>query len=322
MNKGRKKNRIVLLYEKYLSENISRSEYDELFDFLQSEENQRLISDMIDDSVPSYLEGLTDKKSDAFTPEQNSIVRTGEGRRRKYYQLSIAASILLILMATVLYYVNRSAQMMIYTTGNHETMRVELPDGSAVVMNANSELKFSKKLVKAEHRMVEFSGEGYFDVVRQDGKLFTVRTGSVDVDVLGTEFNLESRRDFTHVFLKSGKVVLHSDLFDPVELLPGDLVKVNKESKVIDKSSDYDTPVDSWKEGVFTFTDLTAIEILNKMEDIYGKEFIIEDSTGLDDIIVVQGLPYIDWDFTREALELALDVELTDSLSNLIIVKK
>ena len=63
------------------------------------------------------------------------------------------------------------------------------------------------------------------------------------------------------------------------------------------------------------------MQILDKMEDIYGKEFIIESPGELTDIIVVQGLPYTDWDFTREALELALDVNFTDSTANRIIVK-
>lgn len=325
MNKGSQNNRIILLYKKYLSESISRTEFDELFDLLQDEQNQRCIAELIDEGVPRYFEVIGEVKTDVKDKEQKSIINLfphHAPNKKLSFRLVVAASVLLLIVSSLFYFLRPSESQIIYATGNHETLSVELPDGSLVVLNANSELKFSKVMKNAEQRVVEFSGEGYFDVAHDAERLFTVRTGSVDVDVLGTEFNLETRREFTNVYLKRGKVVLHSDLIQPIEMLPGDLVKVNNQSKEIDKSSNLEASIDSWKEGVFTFTDLTAIEILQKMEDIYGKEFVIKDSSDLDDIIVVQGLPYIDWDFTREALELALGVTLVDSTSNLIIVKK
>ena len=312
MGEDKIKHKIEKLYHQYLSGKISKKEFDELYDLMQDEANQVLIEDLIEGTLSPYLASV-----DTMGKEKK-IVKSSQGmsgwRNRKYrnfiYRVSSAAAVLLLLVSFVFYLMGRGEEWVVYSTEYQETMTVDLPDGSMVILNANSELKYKKGFQDADQRIVEFTGEGYFDVAHLEGRSFTVHTGSVDVNVLGTEFNLETRRDFTNVFLKEGKVVLKSEELQPVEMEPGDRVHYNLEKKEFSKVNDHASEALSWKEGVFTFSDLTGIQILHKMEDIYGKEFIIENPDELSDIIVVQGLPYTDWDFTREALELALNVRI------------
>lgn len=318
------KHRIQKLYTRYLSGEISKKEFNELFDLMYEESNQTKIGDIVDETLPSYLASIQsdEKGGDLVTVYGSEQISKGVSRWRRMYWISSAAAVLLLLTVFLFQITNRSDEWIVYTTGYQETLSVDLPDGSLVVLNANSELRYREGLEKIERRVVEFKGEGYFDVAHLEGRSFVVHTGSVDVNVLGTEFNLETRRDFTNVFLKTGKVILNSDRLQPIEMLPGDLVHYDEEKKEVRKVSDQSSAALSWKEGIFTFTDLTGIQILHKMEDIYGKEFIIEHPEELSDVIVVQGLPYTDWDFTREALELALDVQFMDSTANKIIVNK
>jgi len=320
----RTKDRIEKLYQQYLSGEISRKEYDELFDLLKNKVSQPWLEGMIDNSLPKYLEGMDPvHELQLISPKADHSVPHKMSRRKYLYIISAAAAVLILIAAIFFIFPSKSPEWVVHTTGYQETRTVELPDGSTVVLNANSELRFLEGFEDTPRRTVQFSGEGYFDVAHWEGKGFTVQTASIDVNVLGTEFNLETRRDYTNVFLKEGKVVLETQDAQSVEMEPGDLVHYDTENKQVRKVSDQ--PSDSalsWREGVFTFLELTGIQILEKMEDIYGKEFVIENPRQLRDVIVVQGLPYADWDFTKEALELALNIQIIDSTENKVIVKE
>lgn len=311
------KNRIVKLYEKYLNQTISRKEFDELFFLIKNDENKPIVESLINDSI---LERHSVFLSKEYAEEPKSSPQP-KVKRKFYLWASAAAAAVLILVSLVLFFIPGPVNYVVHTTGFQETKTVELPDGSSVLMNASSELKWEEGFHDDEERIVFFSGEGFFDVSHQVGKKFIVKTPDVDVNVLGTKFNLESRSAFTNVFLKEGKVLLQANELEDIAMEPGDLVKYDQKEKTVEKLLDQSEEVStSWTNGIFTFVDNTGWQILEKMTAIYGKEFIVEDSSGLDEVIVIHGLPYTDWDFTREALELMLQKKLMESISNKIIV--
>ncbi len=324
MTQDNNKKNIQELYRNYLRGAISRKDFERLFDLIQDDEDKQMLQDVIDDTLPAGV---------STSPQSNTVISDHKGShstptgvfsisRRSFYRLSVAATVLILVLAFFYTLGGRQEEWIVHTTDFQETKDVVLPDGSMVVLNANSELKWKKEFEKEDVRVVNFAGEGYFDVSHLNGKGFVVKTGSVDVNVLGTEFNLETRRHHTNVFLKEGKVVLKGQDIQPIEMVPGDLVHVDEEGNQVKKLGGQESASAlSWRDGVFTFSDLTGIQILEKMEDLYGKEFIIEKPQLLQDVIVVQGLPYTDWDFTKEALQLALGVEFIESTSNKIIVE-
>lgn len=91
-----------------------------------------------------------------------------------------------------------------------EQLRFTLPDGSQVWLNADSKLQFPEYFSKNERR-VELTGEAFFKVKHQADKPFMVKTSEIDVEVLGTEFNVSAYPDNPAVSttLKSGKVKLY-----------------------------------------------------------------------------------------------------------------
>ena len=66
-----------------------------------------------------------------------------------------------------------------------------LPDSTRVWLNANSKLVYSTSF-KEGIRQVELDGEAYFDVKHNGDNPFVVRTKSMNVTVLGTEFNVSA----------------------------------------------------------------------------------------------------------------------------------
>lgn len=130
-----------------------------------------------------------------------------EGSRRislrKYLTWSAAALFVLSFGAGFIYYQQTKKQAFSSqpSTGNElaneistrygSKTRVRLPDGSQVWLNAGSKLNYTKDFGR-EIREVQLIGEGYFDVVRNPQKPFVIHTSSVDVKVLGTQFNVKS----------------------------------------------------------------------------------------------------------------------------------
>ena len=68
------------------------------------------------------------------------------------------------------------------------TYNVQLADGSTVMLNAGSELRFPEEF-RDSIRQVELKGEGYFNVEKSDIP-FVVKAGETQVKVYGTRFNV------------------------------------------------------------------------------------------------------------------------------------
>lgn len=118
--------------------------------------------------------------------------------------------------------------------------RLRLPDGTLVVLNAGSRLVYPQDF-GVDNREVELSGEGYFEVERNEKLPFHVQTPSLSVRVLGTKFNF---RDYPNdeeavVSLLEGKVALDNRLRAEAEmiLLPNEQVTLDKAEGCMKKES-------------------------------------------------------------------------------------
>jgi transmembrane sensor len=79
----------------------------------------------------------------------------------------------------------------VISTKNGSKTRIQLPDGSQVWLNAGSRLTYDKDFGN-KLREVTLTGEGFFDVVRNEHKPFIIHTAKMDIKVLGTRFNVRS----------------------------------------------------------------------------------------------------------------------------------
>ncbi|HEY9260759.1 FecR family protein [Chitinophaga sp.] len=68
--------------------------------------------------------------------------------------------------------------------------RLLLPDGSIVWLNSGSRISYPANFTDSI-REIELEGEAYFDVAKDPGRPFMVRTRDLNVRVLGTAFNVK-----------------------------------------------------------------------------------------------------------------------------------
>lgn len=195
-----------------------------------------------------------------------------------------------------------------------ELKSLSLPDGSQVVLHANSTLTYAKKWDEHSPREVWLEGEAFFDVEKRLDSLakFVVHTSDLHVEVLGTEFNINSRRAKTEVVLNEGKIQLNlaNEKQEKIFLDPGDMVSFSQEKKMLTQKKVDPRLHISWKEGVQAFEKTPLSELLLEMEEIYGIRLELLRPELAERKLTV-GIPIQNLAIALSTIENLLDVQIT-----------
>ncbi|MGV3641995.1 MAG: FecR domain-containing protein [Adhaeribacter sp.] len=147
--------------------------------------------------------------------------------------------------------------------------QVVLPDGSKVWLNSASSLRFPSAFVKHE-RVVELTGEGYFEIAKNRAKPFRVLANTATVEVLGTHFNLMaySNEKYIRTTLLEGAVKVGNGR-EQKRMVPGQQALIGEE--IVLKQVDVKEAV-AWKNGLFYFRKLDIATVMRQLERWYGIE--------------------------------------------------
>lgn len=169
-----------------------------------------------------------------------------------------------------------------YSTGYNETQTVLLPDSSTVIINANSTLSMVGSWEKETDRVVRLEGEAFFEVKKKPqfgNQKFIVSTRNASIEVLGTEFNVNNRRQKTQIVLSSGKVKLTNHLISEKDVLmePGELAALSEDQPEIIQQKVETEKYTSWIDKKLMLDNTSMKTMAELLEDHYGFEVIIED---------------------------------------------
>jgi transmembrane sensor len=156
---------------------------------------------------------------------------------------------------------------------------VQLSDGTIVHLNAGTSLRYPVQFAKNKSRQVYLIGEAYFEVSKDKTHPFTVNTQDVNVEVLGTKFNVNSYTEdtSTDIVLVEGKVSLYKDkksTENQVYLTPGlkgSSTRGEQEITAEPVNTDYYT---AWVKGSLVFKNASFDAIIKKLERHYNVTFI------------------------------------------------
>ncbi len=175
-----------------------------------------------------------------------------------------------------------------YSSEYGEIKNITLPDGSEVTLNGNTQLLLYKSdWQESINREVFLEGEAFFEVkhITDLGtpRKFMVHTNELDIEVLGTTFNVTSRHEETKVLLNTGKVQLKlPENADVSEFMmnPGDLVTFNKKkgNAVVDYAESPEM-LTQWRNNQLIFDGTTLSEISQILKDTYGLEIRFSDDS-------------------------------------------
>lgn len=178
------------------------------------------------------------------------------------------------------------------TTPKGRQFRVALSDGTQVWLNAASSLRYPTAFSGGQ-RLVEVTGEAYFEVAPDPGKPFFVNVSNkADIRVLGTHFNVnayDNERNIAATLLEgSVRVSTRTAGSAPaaaISLRPGQQALISRTApgnpiRVHDKADTESAT--AWKNGLFSFEGIPFADIMRQLERWYDIEVIYEN--GVPDI--------------------------------------
>lgn len=175
---------------------------------------------------------------------------------------------------------NESAELLFNTisTPKGGQYQIVLSDGSKVWLNAVSSLRFPAKFTTNKRR-VELTGEGYFEIAKEASRPFVVVANGVEVEVLGTHFNINAYDDeeVVKTTLLEGSVKIVKDRLSSV-IRPGEQAQIENSDNALPyeiKVRKVDTDaVTGWKNGRFIFKGDNIQTVMRQLARWYDAEVV------------------------------------------------
>lgn len=176
---------------------------------------------------------------------------------------------------------NHQSEWIKVVTARGERKKIILPDSSVVNLNYESSLKYPSKFSNTE-RVIEFSGEAFFDVTHDKERPFKVITEGLETTVLGTSFNINSylQESDIKVSLVTGMVKIarldssHSE-DNHISLIPREEMAFEKSTqRMVKNTFDVENTI-AWKDGILIFKDVGFEEFIDRLEKWYDVNFQI-----------------------------------------------
>ena len=162
------------------------------------------------------------------------------------------------------------------TTPRARQFNLELSDGTKVWLNASSSLTFPTSFASNERKVI-LTGEAYFEVAKDKKRPFRVSVNEMQVNVLGTHFNINAYDDEAAIntTLLEGSVLL-SEKSQKVLLKPGQQAQKQKKGTIVVNNKVNIDEVMGWKNGVFYFENANLQTVLREISRWYDVDVVFE----------------------------------------------
>lgn len=169
------------------------------------------------------------------------------------------------------------------TTTRGRQYQLVLPDGSRVWLNAASSIRYPT--AAGDSRIVTITGEAYFEIAKDKSRPFIVKANGMDIEVLGTQFNVNSYADEmgTKTTLFEGKVKVVGGAGYTL-LKPGEQATVatsgggtaGGHAAISVRSGVNLGAVIAWKEGKFQFDKTPLPAVMRQLSRWYDMEVVYQ----------------------------------------------
>src|SRR5690606_33592322 len=166
---------------------------------------------------------------------------------------------------------------------------IRLSDGTKVRLNADSKLKYPVSFDGEKTREVELEGEAYFEVAKDKDKnknvQLVVKSKGQTLEVLGTEFNLNTFRNKVITTLVEGSVRVSMDNKSPNQyhiLKPNEQLVYHDHSKKLEIAQIDTYYVTAWRTGDFAFDNVPLQDVMEDIARWYGVD--VEYKVNVEDI--------------------------------------
>jgi transmembrane sensor len=236
---------------------------------------------------------------------------------RKRWWIGAAAAVLL-LIAGITFFRSSSSKPVIETRYG-QVRQQELPDGSEVMLNANTTVTLGNGWKEGDDREVWLKGEAFFHVKKTAQKnRFIVHTDQLDVIVTGTQFNVRTTGDKTSVLLTEGSVTIKTSSGQELLMQPGDFVEIQN-NKAEKKTTNQETIL-AWRDNKLNFDKTPMREVAIMINTHYGVTVNLADDSIAEKTITGM-MPNNNLEDLLNALEATADFKITRMDKTILIAK-
>lgn len=182
------------------------------------------------------------------------MARIQTSRKGSLRYVWVAASVIIILLTTSTYLLCN-----LEYTSKKNSLAILLPDGSQVKMRKNSQLSYNR-ISWLWNRTINFEGTAHFIVT--NGRKFIVKTSFGDIEVLGTEFQVEASAESLAVECFSGAVGVKTGVGDKI-LNPNEKVRCTLDGMEF-------TPAEESLPPFLAYNGVSLSEVVYKIEELYN----------------------------------------------------
>lgn len=221
-----------------------------------------------------YEAADTDAQWSKFKAQIDQSQTSGKRKQFAMFRWAAAAVVLIVAGIGISQYLGGEDKgfTAIYHTGNTK-QTVHLPDGSDVILNAQTELVVNT-LNASKRELVLKYGEAFFKVSHNNTP-FSVKTVKGTITVLGTEFNVNAYpKDLFSVFLKQGKIDMTFS-GKTLTLQPGQCLQENSKHQLqllqLSDNRNY-----AWLDNKLVFDSTALSEVITVLESTYKVKFVYD----------------------------------------------
>ncbi|MDR2921571.1 MAG: FecR domain-containing protein [Tannerella sp.] len=252
---------------------------------LEDEKNQRFFDKIKNSSFSQDIEQRAHAAQErVYWETREKISRMQFKRKLRLWQYVAAASIAILLIVNAFNFRKTESVTPIYMESKSpigSTSRLTLSDGTLVELNAGSSISYPLSF-QGKNRTVTLNGEAYFEVAKDAKHPFVVEANEMQVEVLGTHFNVKSYEEDQRMVttLMEGSVNVkieyaHSPSDPQVILKPDQQIVFDKTTNKTEVSNVNAGLYASWKNGECFFENEKFIDIAKILGRQYGVRITI-----------------------------------------------
>ncbi len=263
---------ILLLEEwKSLSEQnaVEFSQMEKLFD----------VSASLKDAIPVDADKAWDRVKKSIQPEKNrgKVVRFNISDRVTPFLRFAAILLLFAGLSLSVYFILRNEENNFAQLESGDSVKsFSLPDGSHLTLNRNSKITFEQNSFTRK-RVVKLKGEAFFEVRHDSLAPFVVVSEGLQIQDIGTAFNVNQKSSVIIVSVTEGKVELITPENSSVVLSAGEEASFDILSKSIEKSDHINENLTAYKDKIFIFDNAELGSVVDVLNSIYDVKLLLEN---------------------------------------------
>lgn len=261
------------LYNRYIEKGIPSSDFGEFKKELGNMTDEELWNAMLDQEKDSAMEiEMPPMMKKQVRKELHYIIW-----KRRWIQFAKYAAVIALLFTSSfgiysLFETPDTQQIITADVKPGSKSEITLPDGTKVQLNGATTITYD--IDNSRQRLVRLSGEAFFDVAKNPDCPFRVMANDLQIEVLGTSFNVNTyKKDIIETSLLTGRIKISGGLLPQEYILtPGEKATYSSTDKVL-KITKADVHVETgWCDDYLIFDSEPLTDVIEKIERWYGVE--------------------------------------------------